>query len=168
MISTPAERSIMSNDVPASFFQLVPVSHENISICIPFIRGFYDHFKYPFDLKRKQEVLAAFVSDPSLGRICFIQHGQQPIGYVIVAFSFGLEFNGRVAFIDELYIEPAQRAGGIGAQTLGKIEQLCIALDVRAIRLEVEIENERASSLYIRSGYELHNRHILTKRLNSF
>jgi len=157
----------MSTDLPASSLQLVPVSHENIAVCMPLIRGFYAHFKYSFDLKRKQEVLSGFISDPSLGRIWLIQRGHQTIGYAIVAFSFGLEFDGRVAFIDELYIEPAQRAGGVGAQTLREIERLCVMLGVRVIRLEVEMANDRASALYVRSGYEMHDRRILTKRLDS-
>jgi GNAT superfamily N-acetyltransferase len=83
-----------------------------------------------------------------------------------VTFGFSLEFRGRNAFVDELFVREEHRGRGLGAAALAVAEEFCRGLGIAALRLEVERENPRAQELYEREGFRVHPRHILTKWLD--
>jgi GNAT superfamily N-acetyltransferase len=144
---------------------LVAVQQKDIPTLLPFVQQFYHHFQYPYNEAQKIGALRHLMQDESLGRILLIKHNDRPIGYVLLVFSFSLEFNGSIAFIDELFIEPSGRQKGVGSQVLAQVESLCATLGMKAVRLESEAHNERATALYARSGYHDHKRHLMTKLL---
>lgn len=152
-------------DQPArtSSIMLVTVDGSNLDSAMPFVRQFYEHFNYPFEQNRKREVLAQFIADQSLGRAWLIEQAGVAVGYAIVAFSFALELNGRVAFIDEIFIDSASRSNGIGLSVLAEIESWCASVGIITLRIEAEVSNERASALYLRCGYVEQHRRLLTK-----
>lgn len=142
---------------------LVSVDESNLDVAMQFVRQFYEHFQYPFEQNCKRALLAQFLTNESLGRLWIITQAGVAVGYTIVAFSFSLERNGRVAFIDELFIASASRSTGIGATVLAEIEVWCASIGVTTLRLEAEASNERASVLYMRCGYVDQHRRLLTK-----
>lgn len=155
----------MTHRSAGSAVALVPAQLNDISALLPFVREFYRHFDYPYHEAQKSDVLRRLVQDGSLGRIMLIKHHDRAIGYVLLVLSFSLEFNGSIAFIDELFIEPSGRQKGVGSQVLAQVESVCAALGVRAVRLESEAHNDRATALYARLGYHDHKRHLMTKLL---
>ena len=144
---------------------LVAAQERDIPTLLPFVQQFYHHFKYPFHEAQKSDILNDLIQHESLGRIMLIKHNDSAIGYVLLVFSFSLEFNGSIAFLDELFIEPSGRQKGVGSQVLAQVESLCVTLGMKAVRLESEAHTERATALYARSGYHDHKRHLMTKLL---
>lgn len=153
----------MDHSSQTSSIRLVTVDESNLDIAMQFVREFYEHFNYPFEQERKRALLAEFMADESLGRLWLIMQAGVAVGYTIVAFSFSLERNGRVAFIDELFIASASRSAGVGATVLAEIEVWCASIGVATLRLEAEASNERATALYMRCGYVDQHRRLLTK-----
>ena len=145
--------------------RLVAVTAEAMTRLVPFVRAFYEHFNYPYRERQKVSVLRKMLRNESLGRIWLIRHEGRDVGYVLLAFSFSLEFNGRIAFVDELFIEPSHRQKGVGAAVLKKVENICLRSGITAVRLESEAHNPRATALYARLGYVDHGRHLLTRQL---
>jgi diamine N-acetyltransferase len=146
---------------------LVSAKTTDLDAMIPFVREFYQHFRYPYVEEQKRKVLKSLIADSSLGRALLINQNGKQIGYVLLTFSFSLEFNGPIAFIDELFIEPSGRQQGVGLRVLKQIEALCSGFGIQAVRLESEARNDRATALYARSGYHDHGRHLMTKQLTS-
>jgi ribosomal protein S18 acetylase RimI-like enzyme len=62
------------------------------------------------------------------------------------------------AWLEELYVEPAHRCGGLGTQLLHAACDVAIAEGARAVDLEVEAGHERAARLYERCGFRSHAR----------
>jgi ribosomal protein S18 acetylase RimI-like enzyme len=91
----------------------------------------------------------------------------EPVGYLVLTFGFSLEFHGRDALVDELYVRDAHRGRGAGSACMAHVEELCRDEGVRAVHLEVDHVNLRAKALYHRRGYEDHARHLLTKWLTA-
>ena len=89
----------------------------------------------------------------------------RPAGYAVVALGFSLEFGGRSAFLDELYVEPASRGAGIGSLALRLLQEACRPLGARSLALEVAFDNPRAESLYRREGFTPNGRQLMTRRL---
>jgi len=67
--------------------------------------------------------------------------------------------------LDEFFVDSAWRSQGIGTQALAFAEEWCRSRGLRALRLEVGHENPRALGLYQRTGFEVHDRHLMTKWL---
>ncbi len=87
------------------------------------------------------------------------------VGYVILTFVFSFEYQGRIAFIDELYLKETARGKGIGAKTLQFIKEQIPKLSLKLLYLEVEHHNENAQKLYLANDFEIHNRKLLKYKL---
>lgn len=119
----------------------------------------------PFLRDAVEAALRDLLDAPDRGRVWLIERGGEPAGYLVVTWGFSLEFHGRDAFIDELYVAPAHRGAGLGRQAVELAEAACRAYGVGALHLEVETGNERAHTLYRRSGFAERGLRLMTKRL---
>ena len=71
-------------------------------------------------------------------------------GYAILSRSFSPEAGCPVCWIEELYIRPAFRGQGLGAEFLTSVRE---EFPSARLRLEVEPENAGAAALYERLGF---------------
>lgn len=106
------------------------------------------------DPARAQAGLELLLGREDLGGVWLICADETPVGYIVLTWGFSLEFGGRDAFVDELYIEEGCRGQGVGRQTLAFAESICRARDIQALHLEVERENVNAQAVYERVGFE--------------
>lgn len=134
---------------------------------IAFMEEFYAGEKIPFDAHAASSVMSRLLRDPALGRVWLILAGDRPVGYVAITLGFSLEYRGRDAFIDELFIEESSRGRGLGRATLAFVEAACRDLGVQALHLEVERSNEAGQGLYLAAGFSGNARQLLTKRLST-
>ena len=135
----------------------------DITLLLELVKEFHKNEQLAFDEKVDRDVLANFLTDPSLGQAWMIQQEDEAIGYIILTLGYSLEYRGRDAFIDEFYLRQKYRGQGIGTQTLAFIEDACRVLEVQALHLEVDFENPDAQRLYHRVGYQRHQRFLMTK-----
>lgn len=129
------------------------------------MRAFYAEEKYPFHEERTERVLRAMLVNPFFGAVWVFRLDRRAVGYLVVTHGYSLEFGGRDAFVDEVYIRPEMRGRGLGTQALRIAEEHCRRQGIGALHLEVERENPRARALYERSGYKAHDRHLMTRWL---
>jgi GNAT superfamily N-acetyltransferase len=137
----------------------------DLTILLELVRKFHETEQLPFDETVDREVLANFFADTSLGQLWLIQLGNEVIGYIMVTFGYSLEYRGRDAFIDEFYLYPQYRRQGIGTKTLAFAEDACRVSGVQALHLEADFKNPDAQRLYQRTGYQNHERILMTKQL---
>lgn len=117
----------------------------------------------PLDFVRARSALEELVSNPSYGRTWLIYDGDMVVGYLVLTFGYSLEFHGRDAFIDELFIRASHRGRGWGTRAMEQAESTSKALNIRAVHLEVGHGNTRAQEFYSKMGYTNHERHLMTK-----
>jgi ribosomal protein S18 acetylase RimI-like enzyme len=90
----------------------------------------------------------------------------QPAGYVAVTFGFSLEFYGRNATIDELFVAAYFRSHGIGGQAIEFVEGFARSLGYRSLMLEVDTANTRGQRFYESHGFQYYpHMHIMCKHL---
>ncbi len=70
-----------------------------------------------------------------------------------VSFTWTLEHGGKSAWLEELYIVPAERNRGVGRAMLATVLQQANAADCAAVDLEVDTTHARAGPLYAREGF---------------
>jgi ribosomal protein S18 acetylase RimI-like enzyme len=127
------------------------------------MREFYAHEGLVFDEVRTLGAFRRMVEDPNLGAAWIVRLGDAVAGYIAVTMSYSLEFAGRYAVIDELYVREAYRGRGLGTRALEVAAEACRGMDVSALRLEVDVENERARALYQRLGFTLQKRYMMSR-----
>lgn len=89
-----------------------------------------------------------------------------PIGYIVICFSWSVEFGGLDGIIDELYIRPGVRGRGIASEALIALPRALADAGLRAIHLEVDKTNAPAMKLYRRAGFEARDNYMfMSKRL---
>lgn len=130
------------------------------------MQDFYAIDNYPIDVEVSKKLFQEFITDENLGKAWLIYSEDELVGYVILTFVFSFEYQGRIAFIDELYLKETARGKGIGAKTLQFIKEQIPKLSLKLLYLEVEHHNENAQKLYLANEFEIHNRKLLKYKLH--
>ena len=144
---------------------LEPAKAERVPALLEWMRDFYAHEGIPFDPAVSEPALRELLARPELGRVLEIVADGTPAGYAVLALGFSLEFGGRSAFLDELYVKPASRGLGIGTVALRLLQETSRELGARSLALEVGLDNPGAERLYRREGFAANARQLMTRRL---
>lgn len=132
---------------------------------VTLVAEFYGEAHYRFDAPVTRRAVARLLADGEVGRAWLATVDGRTAGYAVVTFGFSLEYGGRDAFVDELFVRPAHRRRGLGERLLATIESAAAEHGVGALHLEVEGDNDGAASLYRRRGFAGNARRLLTKRI---
>lgn len=142
-------------------------TESDLSALVELQRDFYAHERIDFDATIALQSMRTLIHDASLGRLIVIEHENAIVGFAAIMFGFSLEFRGRNAILDELYVAPHARGRGLGTEALRMAEELCAAEGVQVLHLEVDRTNTRAKALYHRHGFVDHDRHLMSKPMRS-
>src|SRR5215472_7362098 len=123
-----------------------------------------DPWCVPFREKEVRETLHELLVNRSAGRAFLISHGELCIGYLVLSFDFSIEYGGKNAWIDELFVQREFRGKGVGSEAMNFAVQTAREFAAKFLHLEVNKGN-RAIDLYRRFGFEDHDRYLLSKRL---
>jgi diamine N-acetyltransferase len=146
---------------------LIPAEATDLETLVVFMRDFNEHEKIPFNEQAVRRALQQLLAEPLLGRVFLLEQEAEKVGYVVLTFGFSLEFHGRDAFIDELYVIPNYRGRGVGKQALDAVIELCRKEGIAALHLEVERANTIAQEVYRKQGFKDHDRYLLTRWLST-
>jgi ribosomal protein S18 acetylase RimI-like enzyme len=129
------------------------------------MREYYAFDGHHFDEIKSPVALSALLRDSTLGRVWLIQDADAPVGYVVLAFGYSLEWLGPDAFVDEFYLRPEYRGRGWGRKAMGFVEDAARSMDISALHLEVVRQNISALELYRKLGFREHASTFMSKRL---
>ncbi len=125
-----------------------------------------DPWAEPFDESWVRRNLAELLLGPRYGLIYLVRENDTPVAYLVICFDFSLEYRGKGAWIDELFVEPAHRGQGMGTRLLDLAETASREQGAQTLHLEVNHGN-RAIELYRRRAFVDHHRYLMTKWLGS-
>jgi GNAT superfamily N-acetyltransferase len=113
---------------------------------------FQEHEIEPPVEQLRQAIAAMFESD-DLGFFVLAHARDEMAGLAAVSFAWTLEYGGKSAWLDELYVVPGRRERGIGTSLLREAMRQAEARGCTAIDLEVDHDHCRAEALYAREGF---------------
>lgn len=146
-----------------ALFQLL--SEPDISTLLELMREFYPEQQMRLDEKAATAAAKQLTNDPALGQIYLIYRGAELAGYFALTFCFSLEFHGRFALLDELYIRDSFRRQKLGKAAIIFAESVCRNEGIKALRLEVGQENIAARAFYRTGGFNQEARFLFTRWL---
>jgi diamine N-acetyltransferase len=145
-------------------------SEADVAQLMGFMQDYYEFDHHPFQATLAQRALEQLLHHPDWGQVWLIEQqtvSQPPrsIGYAVLTFGYSLEYLGRDAFVDEIYLQDAYRGQGIGQQAFQFLKTTCQALGIKALHLEVERSNQKAHGFYQKIGFRQKARYLMTKQL---
>jgi ribosomal protein S18 acetylase RimI-like enzyme len=152
--------------LPASAgFTIERARPNDLDTLLPLVEAFQREEGYATGDAGLRAVVASLLSDDKLGGVLLARERERAVGYAALCFGFSIEFRGRDAFVDELYVLPERRGAGLGRALLRALEAEARASGVRTLHLEVEQHNDGARKLYVAEGFAANGRELLSKRL---
>ncbi len=136
----------------------------DIEIIFKMMEDFYAIDNYPIDAATTKQLFKTFIDDENLGQCWLISYKNNIVGYVILTYIFSFEYKGKIAFLDELFLNEKARGKGIGKVALEFVHNQAIQKNLKIMYLEIESHNEVARNLYSTNDFVLHNR-LLMKRI---
>lgn len=140
-------------------------SPADIDVVLTLMQEFYAEEDLHYDGATASTATSNLLADPSLGAIFLLRDSvEKSYGYFVVTLGYSLEFGGRYALLDELFLRPSVRGQGAGKRALTTAESWAVSARATALRMEVNHHNEKARSIYLKSGFHDDQRHLLSKR----
>ena len=140
-----------------------PATADDIETLIAMMRDYYAHDGLDLDEAKARRALQGIIGDETFGHVFLILSADEIAGYTVLTFGYSLEFHGRDAFVDELFLREEYRGRGIGNRALEFLAGVCAENGVNALHLEVERSNTPAQAAYRKFGFEDHDRYLMTK-----
>ncbi len=148
-----------------AFFRRATSTH--IDTLLGFIRDYYAVDGVSFDMLKQRSALSGLIANPQHGYVWLIELDGKVVGYMAVCFGYSLEFGGRDAFVDELYLMAEARGQGIGTQAMQVMIDTCRTNGIEAVHLEVSPDHGDAISYYEESGFSRRDFVMMSRVLRS-
>jgi GNAT superfamily N-acetyltransferase len=98
--------------------------------------------------------LDGMLDRPDRGAVLIATLDGRAVGIAVLSTMWTLEHGGQAVWLDELYVEPAERGHGIGRALLAAAYATAREYGAATVDLEVVAGHERAGVLYEREGFE--------------
>jgi GNAT superfamily N-acetyltransferase len=138
---------------------------EQVDELVALMNQLYEHDGQPFDAAHARQATLELIGTPAAGAIWLLQSAGVTVGYCVLTFGFSIEFGGRDALVDELFLLPEHRGKGWGKLALEFMFQQCRAASVEAVHVDVNLVNQHAASVYRHVGFVQPERRRMTKWL---
>jgi GNAT superfamily N-acetyltransferase len=124
----------------------------DIPLLVTLMTEFYAESDYPLPAENAARAFGALLASPALGRVFLAECDGEAAGHGVLTFAFSMEYGGLRAFVDDLFVRPAQRGKGAGSALVAAMRRTCATLGVRALLVEAGPDNDRALHVYRKSG----------------
>lgn len=138
---------------------------QQVQLLLTLMEPFNAFEQTPWDAPAKERALKTLLNDRSLGVVGILTADQAAVGYFVMTWGYDLEWDGRDAFLTELFLLPEARGRGFGGVAMAHVESVARDHGARALHLMVRDENVVARRLYARQGYLSPPRIFLSKQL---
>src|ERR1700688_4098880 len=149
--------------MPTRFLPAGPADTESLLIMMKELQE-DDPWEERFNEARLRLDLTTLLENPVYGLALIAWEESKPVGYLVICFDYSLEYRGKGAWVDELFVRAASRNHGIGSRLLDLADSVSREHGAQVLHLEVNHGN-RAIELYRRRGFQDHHRYLMTKHL---
>jgi GNAT superfamily N-acetyltransferase len=147
---------------------LALASQDDCPKLLAMMQDFYIEDAVAFNDNVMPALLRELLETPEYGRVYLVQQQQSTLGYAILTWRFCLEYGGKVAHLDELYLLPPARGQGVGRLLIGALCTECAAHGASTLLLDTVMQNAGAREFYRKLQFEdsartLQYRHLVSR-----
>jgi GNAT superfamily N-acetyltransferase len=135
---------------------------QDVSALVELMTEFYAEGDFPLNRGRAEEVFRQLLENENLGQVWLLEDEGSVVGHLVLVWRFSLEYGGRIAVVEDLFVRPGFRRRGYAREGLLKARELCGVMGIRAMLVETGFDNPAAQQLYERVGFAVTDRQHLT------
>jgi GNAT superfamily N-acetyltransferase len=127
------------------------VGERDLDELLPLLRGYCDFYEVaPSDdaLLALSRTLIEHPDSAGLQLIARTDEDRSPLGFATIFWSYSTLSASAIAIMNDLYVAPHARRGGLGAALIRACEAECAARDVPLLEWQTAPSNTRAQSVY--------------------
>ncbi|MEK0163105.1 GNAT family N-acetyltransferase [Phaeobacter sp. JH20_36] len=137
---------------------------EDLTRVLDLVAAFHGEMGIASDEPHRRAAIEPLLNGLPYGAVYLIGPTRAPVGYIVVTFSWSVEFGGMDGSIDELFIRPPVRGRGIATEVLFSLPRTLAEAGIKALHLDVDRNNAPARGLYARARFEPRDTHMLMSR----
>ena len=129
------------------------INEKDRYIYLEMVKEFYDSeaVLHSVNSKNFEITFNTLISSNIYSEGYIIEENEDIFGYCLLSKTYSQEVGGMVCLVEELYIKEEYRSKGIGTKVFEFLKERF--KDYKRIRLEVEVNNKRAITLYNSIGF---------------
>jgi GNAT superfamily N-acetyltransferase len=135
-------------------FSVAPASAAERSEILRLLAGQFSELEIPIPEARLARAVDGVFADATRGDFLLARLRARPVGVAYLSYQWTLEHGGKIAWLEELFVEEQLRGQGLGQRLLTAALEHARSLGCRAVDLEVEAAHPRAANLYAREGFQ--------------
>ncbi len=86
-----------------------PASGNDLPDLLELMHQFYAESGYPLNVDRARSAFLPLLVPGQLGQVWLADFDGQLAGHLVLTFCYSMEYGGRSAFVDDLFVRPAMR-----------------------------------------------------------
>lgn len=115
---------------------------------------FNQEHEFSPDTVKQLKGLKMILSDPHIGKIFVLKKEGYIIGMVSLLFTVSTALGEKVAWLEDMVIDPRFHRNGYGKMLLREVLERAKDFTCKRISLKTDADNERAQKLYQSLGFE--------------
>jgi len=133
------------------------VGEADLDQLLPLMRGYCDFYEVAPTDDALRALSLELIANPDSAGLQLIARDDEdatPLGFATIFWSYSTLSASRIAIMNDLYVAPDARRGGVGAALIRACEAECAARDVPVLEWQTAHSNTRAQSVYDTFGAE--------------
>jgi GNAT superfamily N-acetyltransferase len=131
------------------------VGRDDLDELLPLMRGYCDFYEVAPSDAALRALCENLLANPDSAGIQLIAREDQsgaPVGFATLYWTFSTLSASPIGLMNDLYVDPQARGGGVGAALIEACGAECAARGVAILEWETAPDNHRAQALYDRLG----------------
>jgi GNAT superfamily N-acetyltransferase len=130
-----------------------PAGPEDTALILSLIRELAEFEKLLHEVKTNEEQLRASLFGPgAVPEVLIAERGGRGVGFALFFSNFSTFLGKPGIYLEDLFVQPAERSGGIGLKLLQAIAKIALERGCGRLEWSVLDWNERALAFYRRLG----------------
>ncbi len=137
-------------------FTVTPATAADVPTILHLIRSLAEYEKLSHEVVATEDSLSAALFGERPGAECLIaRENGEPVGFALYFHNFSTFLSRRGLYLEDLFVEPAQRGKGYGKALLQKLAQIAVELGCGRLEWSVLDWNAPAIGFYESLGAKL-------------
>jgi len=138
----------------AEGIEVRPAREDEIDDLMPLMRAYCEFYESDPPDEGVIKMLRTLITDPSQGTVFIARQDGKAVGVATLDWKWSSLKGARIGYLEDLYVDPDARGGGIADALIQLCADRCRELDMPALEWLTAPDNQRAQKVYNRTGAE--------------
>ena len=132
--------------------EIRPARTEEIEEMLPLIRSYCEFYETEPDDEGLRKMFEILINQPDQGAVFIARDDSRAVGFATLDWKWSSLKAARIGYLEDLFVDPEARGRGIADALIEVCADRCRELGMPAMQWLTAPDNQRAQSVYNRTG----------------